>query len=412
MCPIYNTKSIQPIRMPFGPVVKSISVRCQNEDGSEEHEFPSIDAASKFVVSKGEKPLHHTIIKKKAGSGELYRGYKWTILTPLQTAEPDEAPAPTEPCVFTFRECVESIFNGTNVRVTSEVPRRVSVFDVIGVVTDVKNTREAYNKLVKSWPETVTLSDSYQFPGGRGPPTPVCDASQLMQLVNLLPGRRAMQFRKGAADVLVRYLAGDQSMHEELDDNAYRQAKLPAAHPMKAFSEQAAAMKPTYKAEAFISPNKQGVFLGSFHKKSVVYLLEFKHAGVTYVKVGYSYDIVERMKDHVREYPGCRMYTAFAIDNANLVEKEFKEAYNSHQVPLTLEGKLKTELFTGASMAEWEIRLQALCDDQRSRSEQGARVQKLALMSQCTEALAKAPAANLDHIHTMLSMLSAVLDKI
>lgn len=79
----------------------------------------------------------------------------------------------------------------------------------------------------------VAKCDSILFPGAGQHPTPVADARGLLEIITLLPGKRAQEFRRTACDVLVRYLAGDHTLHAELDDNAERQESLPSDHPKR-----------------------------------------------------------------------------------------------------------------------------------------------------------------------------------
>lgn len=42
----------------------------------------------------------------------------------------------------------------------------------------------------------------------------------MIELINLLPGERAARFRQAGAKVLVRVLGGDETMVDEIRDNA------------------------------------------------------------------------------------------------------------------------------------------------------------------------------------------------
>lgn len=349
----------------------AVGLRCVSEDGTEEHEFRSMTAACNFLVEKHGVKLHHNMVRKRAATKEPYHGYIWTI---QELAEkPADVKVPVEhdvtTSVFTFRECVENIFNGNNVRVTDEVPKRASVFDVIQVVLQVKNPRQTFNALCKEYADTCMAQiQPYQFPGSGERPTPVCDAGQLMKLINVLPGKRAAQFRNGAADVLVRYLAGDATMHAEIDKNAQIQAELPEAHPMKMMTEYTENNRPLVKACTFLSNKMVGLTIGHFSKRSVTYLIRFEFNGYLYVKVGQTTDLVDRMTAHMKELPGCQLYCAFIIDNPQIAEREFKERYRPYNVAQTVEGKVKTELYLGDTMEIWEQRLEEVCDEMNLKS--------------------------------------------
>lgn len=94
-----------------------------------------------------------------------------------------------------------------------------------------------------------------------------------MALIMNLTGTRAMQFRNSAIDVLVRFLRGDTTLHAELDDNAERQAALPANHPLEVLSS-------TSRGQAYImlSPSMEGMYFTQFTKCPVAYLLKITTA--------------------------------------------------------------------------------------------------------------------------------------
>jgi hypothetical protein len=200
--------------------------------------YNSLQQAKKDASEWAGKVIHHQTVKRWAdGNKEMY-GYKWeNVIDGNDENITDITNVPVEN-VFTFRECVESIFNGGRVRVTNETPRRASVFDVIRIIIgDDTNPRMPWERLCRNLPEVVTRCYNFSFPGTGQRPTPVTDAQGVLHIVNALPGRRARQFRMGAMDVLTRYLAGDQTLHEEINDNAMRQAAQPDDHPMQVITD-------------------------------------------------------------------------------------------------------------------------------------------------------------------------------
>ena len=58
-----------------------------------------------------------------------------------------------------------------------------------------------------------------------------------MCITNILKGPRAAAFRLKAADIVVRALAGDASMLDEIKANAAAQARIPNNHPMRIFGQ-------------------------------------------------------------------------------------------------------------------------------------------------------------------------------
>lgn len=338
----------------------NIGIRATNvSDPSEVHEFATMVAAAQWQGT-----VHRCTIKYWAKKKAIAHGYKWEFTQEEEPGTEDIAGATPDVSTFTFRECVESIFNGGQVRVTDDVPKRASVFDIIAlVIGDTSNPRMIWQRLCAESADVVA-GFYHIFPGAGQRPTPVTDAQGVMRLVNALPGRRARQFRASAMDTLVRFLAGDSSLHAEIDDNAARQAALPEGHAMHMFSEAAYA-NPRCSKYILRSPFMQGRYINEFYNKPVVYLLEFTHGGKSYIKVGYSMDFKERIADHFVELPGCTIYTIVVIDNPQVVESGWKEAFGAYNDRVDVNGSIKTELFTGVSLEEGEAYLKKLCEEAR-----------------------------------------------
>jgi len=123
------------------------------------------------------------------------------------------------------------------IRKTSEDPPRVSVYDLIACITGLANPRNVWLALQNSHPEAVQDLDSFKFQGKGQQDTPVVGARGAVQIIMLLPGRAAAEFRKEAAGVIVRYLGGDLSLVEEVAANHLAQATLPDSHPARLFGQ-------------------------------------------------------------------------------------------------------------------------------------------------------------------------------
>ena len=107
------------------------------------------------------------------------------------------------------------------VRKTAEVPPRVSVYDVLGVITGLQlnNSLNIFQRLCNQFPEVTTLCSNFRFPGRGQRDTPVTDAEGIVTIVMLLPGRAAAMARQYAANVLVRYVGGDLILVREASGN-------------------------------------------------------------------------------------------------------------------------------------------------------------------------------------------------
>ena len=105
----------------------------------------------------------------------------------------------------------------------------MSIRDIIMVVCS-KKKKDACD----TWadlPETYKneLSEflrEFQFKGRGEMLRPVITLQGALKLIMWLPGNMAKDFRSQACDILTRYLAGDQTMHDELNFNATSTAPL------------------------------------------------------------------------------------------------------------------------------------------------------------------------------------------
>jgi prophage antirepressor-like protein len=114
-------------------------------------------------------------------------------------------------------------YDGCKVRITLD--GRVSVFDAIAATLKKKNPRSDWERLTQANPEVVAICDSFQFPGRGQQLTPVADEEGLYQILMLLPGSNAAEFRKWAASILARYRQGDTTLAEEIIGRASSTAK-------------------------------------------------------------------------------------------------------------------------------------------------------------------------------------------
>ncbi len=83
------------------------------------------------------------------------------------------------------------------VRKTAESPPRVSVYDVLGVVTGCTSDRYSliFSRLCEQFPEVRSFCSNFKFPGRGQRDTPVVDTRAIAIILATL-GRAASQFRK------------------------------------------------------------------------------------------------------------------------------------------------------------------------------------------------------------------------
>jgi hypothetical protein len=140
----------------------------------------------------------------------------------------------------------------------------LALYDVLRWVTQQTpaNCRKMWQRLAEMHPELVAICHQLKFnERGRGchQETPAIDAKGVVQVLMALPGPAAVQFRLKAADVLVRYLGGDETLAAEVWTNRQAQQALAALqpeHPARLFGEAveregaAGALASTPQAEA------------------------------------------------------------------------------------------------------------------------------------------------------------------
>ena len=168
--------------------------------------FASFADAGKFLG------VDRRVVGKAVQSGKQIQG--WGVRR-QQDPPPTAEHPPSDPLIaFVFGEEAAEAFRGKSVRITPD--KRVSVYDVIKVVTEVENARDTYSTISSTHPEVVAKTDNFQFPGQGQRPTPVTDIQGMLKLINLLPGANAARFRAGGAKLLVRYMGGDETLVDEV----------------------------------------------------------------------------------------------------------------------------------------------------------------------------------------------------
>ena len=213
-------------------------------------------------------------------------------------------------------------WTGCKVRTTTERARRVSVFDVIGAVSGGTNPRQKLADLRNTHPSVVSLTDDWQFPGARQRPTPVVDARGLVVLINLLPGAKAAAFRAAGADILVRYLGGDETLVGEIHRNRERQEALPEDNPLRIFGEDVEA---SARGRGLLGHETAGVYIVRYGPRLIV-SAPAEHEVLGY---GYTEDVTRRIPDHRRRFGGCEVLDFAPTWNKN-VETLFQRYLKLH----------------------------------------------------------------------------------
>lgn len=104
----------------------------------------------------------------------------------------------------------------TDIRCTED--GRASVYDMIGAIGQQKNPYEFWKRLIATHPEVLTKCENFKFPGRGQRETPVTDFRGWLYILALLPGAMGKQYREDAAQLVTRYMKGDQELINEIKD--------------------------------------------------------------------------------------------------------------------------------------------------------------------------------------------------
>ena len=106
---------------------------------------------------------------------------------------------------------------------------RCSVYDLISA-TGKGNPRDVWKTLVSRHPEVVGKTDNLKFPGSGQRETPITDLRGWLYILALLPGAMGKKYREEAAQLVTRYMKGDQSLIDEIKDRQPEAA--PTSNPV------------------------------------------------------------------------------------------------------------------------------------------------------------------------------------
>ena len=142
----------------------------------------------------------------------------------------------------------KSVANVGHVRKTEEDTPRISVIDVARGVTG-KNANDAAEDvriMCARYPAVKEKLFIWKFPGSRQRDTPVADLPTIIEFIFLLPGKMAAQVRSEASKLFVRYLGGDLSLVQEVQQMAHIQKHLgeeAPEHPLCLFAAASGSMR-------------------------------------------------------------------------------------------------------------------------------------------------------------------------
>ncbi|CBN80320.1 EsV-1-210/211 paralog [Ectocarpus siliculosus] len=113
-------------------------------------------------------------------------------------------------------DLIESM-DGATIRADKQT-KKGSVMDTIRMVLrcDSSNANTAFGRLLQAHPELGSRCTRSKL-NGKGNETPVADAKTLIEIVWLLPGKKAHSFRRQSSEKVCRLLGGDLSLVSEIE---------------------------------------------------------------------------------------------------------------------------------------------------------------------------------------------------
>ena len=357
------------------PISSSIAVRITNANG-EVTTFESVGQATLYYMElRGEDPSIVKPINRRNNVMSLCRkrdekfGYKWEFVntsyyggsssTSLDqgaasgsTVEQEEGADSGGRDVnftthgdenqYTFGDEVDDIFRGNRVRlVKRDGVMHVSIIDVMKIVYP-DHDSSAWSRILRQvaerYPELNKYISHHQFPGVGQRSTPICCSMGFLKIVNLLDGPRAAAFRHKSMEVLHRYMSGDLSLVDEIVDRA-----VVNENPL--FPSPVESNQNMINCRVLKAPRHTGDFLGDYSRKHVVYVMSIKFDGKSFVKIGYSDNIMRRMKEHANSYDIDFVWSIVEFQECVALEAELKDRLIPYNVHITIKGKKRTEIY-------------------------------------------------------------------
>jgi hypothetical protein len=310
--------------------------------------------------------VHHSAISRAIDKGTVVNGFQFRRLeAPAQDTDDVPLPQPTQQGVLTLWEEVDEMFKGSKIRYTTEQPVKVSVFDVIQTITGITNPRVTFANLQHQHADVVNQFYTHTFSGMGERSTPVCTVPQMIELINILPGVRAARFRCAGAKVLVRFLGGDETLIDEMRENAERMEQVASTsdgdNPMQMFQLPNGMTGANAACSMVLSPSLQGKTVADI-RGPCTYLILFQYNDKQAIKFGWTKDLKKRIRDHYRQYPQMRVWWAVQCTYNELAEKTeslFKGKMTAYLEQIKLGGKVSTEVLVGVSPEVAEQQMQA-----------------------------------------------------
>lgn len=316
--------------------------------------YETITSAINFIVEKNESKYSKynsqsliNKVRKLCSENAKFLGYTWSFDPPSARYEItviDDSDDNTSRCldkvsqlsdmmseidVFTFRDNVDSLFLGKNVRVYEQNSIKfVSLIDIITLLTSDPNyASKIYNRVIHEYEELKDFIIYHTFEGQGQKSTPLVDKYGLMEFLMVLPGKKAALFRRKAAKILVRYLEGDVTLVQEIVDNA--STTIPENHVLETPKDFANKL---FRLSELSCERQKGRNINEFGFYPCVYILNVKYNGLPAVKVGSTMDFIRRIGEHINDLDVTDVYSIIPCSAYSYLEREVHMRLRTYKV--------------------------------------------------------------------------------
>jgi hypothetical protein len=179
-----------------------------------------------------------------------------------------------------------SLFNradgsAVTMRTTTGDDPRVSAIDFTMVVTGQNNDHasQTVRNLKKIYPGIFAVCKMHQFPGARQSKQTVLCLSECVEVMGVLPGNTAKEFRKQSATLLTRLFAGDPTLHDVITKNGLSDGLVNQAARAELRNKGAAVEVADEEETRMVKKIRQASIqqeLGAIKKQTVIDIYETK----------------------------------------------------------------------------------------------------------------------------------------
>jgi hypothetical protein len=209
-----------------------------------------------------------------------------------------------------------SEFQGTKARVcTIDGIRYISVFDLITAVTggSADGVTTTWKRIKEDDFEVGAKCSDYQFPGKAQRKTPITDVETAVEIITLLPGKRAKQYRKAGVKALLNVMNPSQDFVNEMTERFELQARNQNFLCATADKVVSLASRPYTDTHLYVRIRLPAEYLKSVQNRKALTL--------SILKFGITYNLNERHKQYNRdEADNGYMIFSFAVNSRSEAE--------------------------------------------------------------------------------------------